>query len=756
LSAIYSKDLVRDLNADLGYQKRWAKLVSAKKNAVHASKEVLRGILVSILMFSITGIAQSEVPVELAVAAEQQTLSPVILNGRRLNRKDTRPSAPIHTLDIEALTKSLPRTLPESLESLPGVHIQKTASGHGSPYIRGFTGNRTLAVIDGIRYNNATYRDGPNEYFSHIDTFTLSNVELLSGPASAIYGSEAVGGTLSLETRKSDYTAAAVGDWFAHGRQVLRYSTGDSSLISRTAIDFGRGEIWGLRLGLSAKEFGDVRAADLGRLPNTGYDELAWDARLDAKIGQDWALTIAHQGLQQSDVPRTHSTVFSRSFAGTTIGTDLRRDKDQDRSLTYLKIAGPLGLQFAEFGELTLSYQPRQETERRIRGDGLDIDQAFSSNLFAFNSKFEREFSRAFLTYGLDLSHETVDSRRTDLDPSTSLTTERLQGPVGDDANYQQAGLFADLSWDVTDRLVLDLGGRLSYVRADIGRFEDPISGNPISFEDDWSNFSGSARASYFWGAHDQSSLFISAGQAFRAPNIADISRFGRSRSNEFEVASFGLRPENFLSSEIGYRYALDNLTLTAAYYYTDLRNYIETVPTGRIVDGLFEVSKQNAASGQIQGIEVTGAIDLRAGFALSGNATWTRGDLTRATAEGGNLTEPISRIQPLTGNLAIRWTGSELGNLAGPLANTWMSADARFVDSADRLSTADLTDTQRIPIGGTPGYTLINFMFGWNLHQNFTVTISANNLLNEAYRAHGSGSNEPGRHVVLGIDASF
>ncbi|MEL7454752.1 MAG: TonB-dependent receptor, partial [Pseudomonadota bacterium] len=527
------------------------------------------------------------------------------------------------------LARTLPRTLPESLETLPGVHIQKTASGHGSPYIRGFTGNRTLAAIDGIRYNNATYRDGPNEYFSHIDTFTLSEVELISGPSSALYGSDAVGGTISLKTKGSDFSAAEIDKWFLNGRQVLRYASGDRSIISRSAIDVGRGQNWGLSLGLSVKEFGDVRAADLGRLPNTGYSERGWDARLDAVIGSDWTLTAVHQDLQQNDVPRTHSTIFSRSFEGTTVGTDLRRDKDQDRSLTYLKLTGPTSLQFADFVELVVSYQPREERERRVRGDGLDIDQAFESDLFAFNSVFQRGFERALLTYGLDLSHETIDSRRTDFDTVTGLSTERVQGPVGDDATYQQAGLFANIAWDVTDRLSIDLGARLSYVGADIGRFEDPVSGAPAAFSGDWTDFSGSARAGYSWGPNDRSMVFLSASQAFRAPNIADISRFGRSRSTEFEVASLGLQPEDFLSGEIGYRHALDALTLTAAYYYTDLRNYIETVPTGRIVDGLIEVSKQNSASGRIHGVELTGALQLPAGFDLSGNATWTEGDLT-------------------------------------------------------------------------------------------------------------------------------
>ena len=143
------------------------------------------------------------------------------------------------------------------------------------------------------------------------------------------------------------------------------------------------------------------------------------------------------------------------------------------------------------------------------------------------------------------------------------------------------------------------------------------------------------------------------------------------------------MEPETFLSGEIGYRYALDNLTLSAAYYYTDLRNYIQTVPTGQIVDGLIEVSKQNSASGQIQGVELTGAVQLPAGFDVSGNATWTRGDLTRPIAGGARLTEPISRVQPLTGNIALNWSGRDLGDTVGPLQDVWMTADIRLVDRA-------------------------------------------------------------------------
>ena len=114
-------------------------------------------------------------------------------------------------ISAQSLTRRFSRTVPEALADTPGVLVQKTAHGQGSPYIRGFTGYRTLALIDGIRYNNSVYRDGPSEYFSLIDLESVARIEVLSGPASVLYGSDAVGGVVSVETQSSDYKHASAG-----------------------------------------------------------------------------------------------------------------------------------------------------------------------------------------------------------------------------------------------------------------------------------------------------------------------------------------------------------------------------------------------------------------------------------------------------------------------------------------------------------------------------------------------------------------
>src|SRR5690606_6848713 len=76
------------------------------------------------------------------------------------------------------------RTLPDALRETPGVLLQRTSYGQTSPFIRGFTGFRTLFLIDGIRLNNAVFREGPNQYFSTIDLLTVDRLEVVKGPSS--------------------------------------------------------------------------------------------------------------------------------------------------------------------------------------------------------------------------------------------------------------------------------------------------------------------------------------------------------------------------------------------------------------------------------------------------------------------------------------------------------------------------------------------------------------------------------------------
>ncbi|HKS16386.1 MAG TPA: Plug domain-containing protein, partial [Planctomycetota bacterium] len=136
----------------------------------------------------------------------------------------------IDLLPDESMQERQNRTLPDALKEMPGVSVQKTSAGHGSPFIRGFTGFRNVLLIDGIRLNHAGFRDGPNQYWNTIDSFTVGSLEVLRGPSSVLYGSDAIGGTVYVHSRTIDRFPK---EWEIGGRAVGRYSSAEQSFTER-------------------------------------------------------------------------------------------------------------------------------------------------------------------------------------------------------------------------------------------------------------------------------------------------------------------------------------------------------------------------------------------------------------------------------------------------------------------------------------------------------------------------------------------
>ncbi|MGD2019286.1 MAG: TonB-dependent receptor plug domain-containing protein, partial [Planctomycetota bacterium] len=222
------------------------------------------------------------------------------------------------------------RSLPQALRDVPGVLVQETGPAQGSPYIRGFTGFRTLTLIDGVRLNNSVFRDGPNQYAGTIDPFSLAGIEVVKGPSSVLYGSDAIGGTVNVLTKDPEIWDRPLG-----GQVFVRAADAANYVMTRVELGGAMGDRTAWRLGGTLKDLGDMTAGDpSGELPNTGYDEWDGDFKVQHLVDDRSTLTIAAQHVDIDDAPRTHRTVFAVPFEGTAVGSDLRRDLDQERTLT--------------------------------------------------------------------------------------------------------------------------------------------------------------------------------------------------------------------------------------------------------------------------------------------------------------------------------------------------------------------------------------------------------------------------------------
>lgn len=681
---------------------------------------------------------------------QSDTLEPLEVTATRQDLSLADAPYSVEVVTAKEMEDRFARSLPEALAELPGVMVQKTANGQGSPYLRGFTGYRTLALIDGIRYNNSVYRDGPNEYFSLIDFHTLDRIELLEGPASVQYGSDAIGGTLLMLTKQSDFMAEAAGKIYTHGSQSYRYSSAEDSHVSRTAAEIGCGGSWGILLGFTREDFGDVDAANIGTQRHTGYDQYGIDARYDLKISDQWHLTLSHQDSTQDDVWRTHSTIYGESFSGSNVGSDLRRLKDQAHSLNYAKFSGTDLNAAIDEATLTLSFQTWDENGDRIKSDGSRILESFDSRMAGVDLQLKSDIPVGQVVYGLDAYRDEVNSAHSDYLPDGTLDQVQIQGPVGDDSTYTMLGAYLQGIFPLGNRTKLIAGSRYTRAIADIGKYEDPATGQAASFDDAWNDLSSSLRMTYEVCENSPWIIWGGISQAFRAPNLGDLSRYGDSRSNETEIAATELDPEHFLTYEIGLKGTEGPFTGATTVYYTRISEYITSTPTGNVVGGLTEVTKRNSGSGGVFGFELDGSYQFDEQWSVKGNLTYLKGDLESYVDASSfqTVNEPLSRVQPLTVNISLRWDS--------PDKKWWGELAGTFAAEADRLSSGDKEDTQRIPPGGTPGYALLGLYGGYRLNDHLRVSVGLENLLDQAYRTHGSGSNEPGFGVTTGITASF
>jgi hemoglobin/transferrin/lactoferrin receptor protein len=298
--------------------------------------------------------------------------------------------------------------------------------------------------------------------------------------------------------------------------------------------------------------------------------------------------------------------------------------------------------------------------------------------------------------------------------------------------------------------LTVILGARYTYAKAQA----DKVDPNPADLtvfdplDRSFDAFTASLRVRL--DVTSSWNFFGGVSQGFRAPNLSDFTSFELARSGELETPAPNLDPEYYVSFEIGTKADIKaiNAALYAAYYYTLIDDQIVRYPTGRLVDGLTEVTRANVGDGFIQGVEFGAEWKFYPGFTLYGNLAWTEGEVDTFVTDRLLEARPASRIEPLTGMVGLRWASQD--------GKWWLEGAATWARHQDRLSPGDIADTQRIPPGGTRAYQVYTVRGGWNPCRHLKFFAACENITDEDYRYLGSGTNEAGVNGVFGGQVLF
>lgn len=621
------------------------------------------------------------------------------------------------------LNRRLPRTTPEALWDAPGVFVQKTNHGSGSPFIRGLVGNQVLVLVDGIRLNNATFRYGPNQYLATIDPGLIDRIEVVRGSGSVLYGSDAMGGVINIVTRRpEDVGQAATVRARASGR-VMSGGMEESGRFE-LALTGPRGGLLG---GFSTRRFGDLRAGGrLGTESPSGYDEFSGDLRAEMPLSPSQRLTVAYQHHRQHDVPR-FDQVAQRGFARYAFDPQVRQ-------LGYARYEQSSANRWLRGVRATASlhHSTEQREYQRRSSETLTIER--DEVLVAGGSVELQSQPHAAISMisGIDYYADDVQSGRRDTQSSTNQVVTR-RGLYPDGATAASLAVFTHAT--VTHgRWQTDGGIRLARFR---------VSADDATF--------GSARiapttatgsASAMFTVAEGLRLFGSVSQAFRAPNIDDLSTLGPFDFG-VEVPSPRLEPETSLTVEAGAKLRNSRGGASVAMYRTALHQLIDRVPG--LLNGMPLVGdqavyqKNNVGNAFIWGFEADGELALSSPLMLNGSITYTYGEVT-------SRGEPMRRIPPLNGLLALRLT---------PTSRVWMEAATRFATRQARLAAGDIAD-HRIPAGGTPGWATVGVNAGYRVSETLDLVGGVQNLFDEAYRTHGSGIDGPGRSAWIGVNAKL
>jgi outer membrane receptor protein involved in Fe transport len=684
--------------------------------------------------------------------------------------------------DRRSLEDRQVRFAPDALRETVGVMVQQTGSGQGSPFVRGLTGNQVLILVDGVRLNNSTFRFGANQYMATIDPFTIDRVEVLRGPGSVLYGSDAVGGVIQVLTReRRDFSALHdVG-----GGLVGRYGSAARERTGRVEADAQGGPV-ALTGGFTWSDFDDLRGGRrTGVQPFTAYRQEAGDVKAQARIGT-LEVALAHQYLAQYDVDRTDRLTLALPGS---LPPSLHFEFDpQRRNLTTLSARSE------ELGDLPLAAFRSNASFHRQEEHRDEITRASPTRLAKDKDVVEtwgtshqletKEVLRQVVTAGIEAYRDHVISRRRRVDLASGATTV-VRPRFADGATYGTLAVYAqDEVRIVPGRVVLTLGGR--YTRIDIdGDFTDATPGvGTVTLDQEIDALVGQA---HLWVSPlDELAFTGGVSQGFRAPNFDDLSVFG-SVSGSFEVPNPDADPERSLATEIGAKWRLpgEDPLLTGAVFghWTEFRDLLQR--TNGTLDGLSfvdgdgdgvqdpgevpVVTRRNVGQARIFGVEVEARLRAPREVSLAGERWSASGHFSWTYGSDLENDVPVRGIPPASALVGLRCEVEE--------GQYWLEGTGAFVRAQERLNPGDLADP-RVPPGGTPGYEVYSLRGGarFTLFRGETPfravgvgsaasaekplnaewTLGIENILDRDYRVHGSGVNGAGTNFVTTLAVRF
>lgn len=738
-----------------------------------------------ILYFNLLGYASKEVEVSrltdkkymVLMRPTEVRLDEVVVSATRWAQSRREITQKISSFNASEISLASPQTAADLLGSGGEVFIQKSQQGGGSPMIRGFATNRLLIVVDGVRMNNAIFRSGNLQNIISIDPMTVQSAEVLFGPGSVMYGSDAIGGVMAFSTLQpllsdTDHT-------MVKGAASVRYSSANNEISPHMHVAIG-GKKWASISSFSFNQFGDLRMGSNGgqdsylrtmyaqRINNldqvvsnadpllqkfTAYSQQNFVQKIRFSPTEKWDLNYAFHYSTTTDNPRYDRLIRTRN--------DLPRSAEwyygpQLWLMHHVKVRHYANTSL--FDEIQVNAAMQQFAESRHDrdfGKTTKYHRYEEVDAWSLNADFIKQWdNRSKLSYGIEAVYNDVLSTGEDEDISDgSITPGPSRYPQ---ASWSTFAAFASFQQQLAPKLILQSGLRFSYFNLS-AKFDTTFY--PFPFVDaqlDKGALNGSLGILFL--PDDQTTISVNASTGFRAPNVDDMGKLFDSEPGSVLVPNAALKPEYAWNADFGLARTMnENFRIDFSAFYTLLTNAL--VRRDFQLNGMDsilyagELSKvlaiQNAAKAKVYGIQAGAEWKLPMGFSLYSNITWQKGE--EELDDGSS--SPLRHAAPLFGLSRLRYT---LPNVTLEL-NARYSAAVSFEEMPEEEKAKTYmyaTDADGNPY--SPAWYTLNFKVLVKAGEQLSLNGGIENITDQRFRPYSSGMVAAGRNLIFGLQYRF
>ena len=708
---------------------------------------------------------------------DASSLDEVVLSVSKFGQKKRDIPQQIVSVTSDDVLFRNPQTAADLLQSSGQVYVQKSQLGGGSPLIRGFSTNRLLIAVDGVRFNTAIFRGGNVQNIISIDPFAVARTEVILGPGSVVYGSDAVGGVMNFYTKKPVFSFKQ-GTTFS-GNTTLRYATANKEKTGHFDFNIGAKK-WAFLTSVTYSDFDNLRMGSHG--PDdylrtqyvetlNGFDTVVQNQ--NPKIQRPTAYSQINTMQKVRYMPNNNWNFDLGLFYTTT--TDyprydrlIRTSNDALRSAVWdygpqQWFSGNLQIQntpqtntFFDKSAFTLSFQHFTES-RSDRDFGAPFLYKTQEKVAAYTTAwdFEKKIKKAKLNYGVEYIFNKVGSRglKTDI---LSGTSQQDVSRYPDGSSWQSLAGYMSTQFALAENISFLGGLRYSHIIV-AAQFDTSLFALPFT-EATINTGALTGTAGVTWNPNQTLGWRLNFGTAFRAPNIDDIGKVFDSEPGSVVVPNPDLKPEYAYNGDLGVSLNFENkIKLDFAGFYTILEDAL--IRRDFSLDGESQIvyqgelstiqAIQNASRAQVYGFEAGLEFAFSKAVKLSSQYNITKG----FAQDQQGTKQALRHAAPAYGNTHIVYKKEKLTLDVFAVYNGQFD----FEDLApSQQNNAFLYAADQNGNPYAPKWYTLNFSGQYKFSKAFQLTATLENITDQRYRPYSSGLSAPGRNLIIAATYTF